>query len=72
MAGVCAELGARPLGPQESQWAAPHARGVARLLRAIIGAGAVPLGSWEPEYGRVAEAQRRWEAEHGLALPREA
>jgi tRNA threonylcarbamoyladenosine biosynthesis protein TsaB len=27
-----------------------------------------PAG-WEPEYGRPAEAQRRWEASHGRALP---
>ena len=27
------------------------------------------LESWEPEYGRPAEAQARWEAAHGRALP---
>jgi hypothetical protein len=27
------------------------------------------LESWEPEYGRPAEAQARWEATHGRRLP---
>jgi hypothetical protein len=31
--------------------------------------GPVDLASWEPDYGRVAEAQRRWEAAHGRAMP---
>lgn len=30
---------------------------------------AVPLDSWEPQYGRLAEAQVKWEASHGAALP---
>lgn len=30
---------------------------------------AVPLDSWEPQYGRLAEAQVKWEASHGEALP---
>ncbi len=30
---------------------------------------AVPLESWEPQYGRMAEAQVKWEASHGTPLP---
>jgi len=30
---------------------------------------AVDLASWEPQYGRLAEAQVKWEASHGRALP---
>ena len=30
---------------------------------------AVPLDSWEPQYGRLAEAQVKWEASHGAPLP---
>jgi len=30
---------------------------------------AVSLRDWEPEYGRLAEAQVKWEASHGMALP---
>lgn len=29
----------------------------------------VDLASWEPAYGRLAEAQVKWEASHGVALP---
>ncbi|MDF1506325.1 hypothetical protein, partial [Roseisolibacter sp. H3M3-2] len=32
----------------------------------------VDLALWEPDYGRKAEAQVRWEAEHGRALPADA
>lgn len=30
---------------------------------------AVPLDSWEPRYGRLAEAQVKWEVSHGAPLP---
>jgi tRNA threonylcarbamoyladenosine biosynthesis protein TsaB len=46
----------------------PHARGVAPVLKSLIGRGPVDLASWEPNYGRLAEAQVRWEAEHGRPL----
>jgi tRNA threonylcarbamoyladenosine biosynthesis protein TsaB len=49
---------------------APHANGVARMLDSIIGAGPVELGAWEPDYGRAAEAQVKWEAAHGRPLPK--
>jgi tRNA threonylcarbamoyladenosine biosynthesis protein TsaB len=29
----------------------------------------VDLATWEPAYGRLAEAQVKWEASHGMALP---
>lgn len=45
--------------------AAPHARGAVPLLEAIMSNGPVDLASWEPNYGRLAEAQVRWEAVHG-------
>jgi tRNA threonylcarbamoyladenosine biosynthesis protein TsaB len=66
---VCERLGARAIGPREMIEASPHARGVAPLLGAILAAGPVPLDGWEPEYGRLAEAQVKWEAEHGRELP---
>lgn len=49
---------------------APHAAGVARMLDSIIAAGPVGLGAWEPDYGRAAEAQVKWEAAHGRPLPK--
>lgn len=41
----------------------PHARGVA-----LVNAVTVDLATWEPRYGRLAEAQVRWETQHGRPL----
>lgn len=46
----------------------PHARAVEPMLAAVIANGAVDLASWEPSYGRNAEAQVKWEAAHGRPL----
>ncbi len=59
---------ARLLGPRQEVDARPHARGVLRLMDQIIAAGPVAIESWEPDYGRLAEAQVRWEATHGRPL----
>ena len=56
------------IGPSQPIAALPHARGVAWLLDDILAAGPVDIASWEPDYGRLAEAQVRWEAEHGRPL----
>ena len=48
---------------------APHARGAARMMETIVGRGPVDIDSWEPQYGRLAEAQVKWEAAHGRPLP---
>jgi tRNA threonylcarbamoyladenosine biosynthesis protein TsaB len=45
----------------------PHARGVARLSDGDV--CIVDLATWEPDYGRLAEAQVKWEATHGRNLP---
>ncbi|MBA4071842.1 MAG: tRNA (adenosine(37)-N6)-threonylcarbamoyltransferase complex dimerization subunit type 1 TsaB [Gemmatimonas sp.] len=58
----------RVVGPLEGDAHAPHARGVAALLDACIADGPVDLDAWEPSYGRLAEAQVRWEAAHGRSL----
>jgi tRNA threonylcarbamoyladenosine biosynthesis protein TsaB len=50
--------------------AAPKARGIVRVEALLGRDGSADLAMWEPGYGRVAEAQRRWEAAHGRALPR--
>ncbi|HET7586023.1 MAG TPA: tRNA (adenosine(37)-N6)-threonylcarbamoyltransferase complex dimerization subunit type 1 TsaB [Gemmatimonadaceae bacterium] len=47
----------------------PMAAAAARLTRWLERARPVSLSSWEPAYGRPAEAQARWEAAHGRALP---
>ena len=64
-----ASLGATPVGPDEAASHAPHARGCVSLGTAWPLPPAVDLGAWEPAYGRVAEAQARWEAAHGRPLP---
>jgi tRNA threonylcarbamoyladenosine biosynthesis protein TsaB len=59
---------ARPIGPGQELDFRPHARGVARLIDQIVDSGPVAIETWEPEYGRLAEAQVRWEAAHGRPL----
>ena len=49
---------------------APHAAGIARVLDSVLEGGPVDLAAWEPDYGRAAEAQAKWEAAHGRPLPR--
>lgn len=57
------------IGPLEPDARSPHARGVVALLAVILAEGPVALDGWEPSYGRLAEAQVRWEAAHGRPLP---
>jgi tRNA threonylcarbamoyladenosine biosynthesis protein TsaB len=47
---------------------APHARAAARLTKLIDATPAADLAAWEPAYGRLAEAQVKWEAAHGRPL----
>ena len=58
----------RVVGPGQRLDFHPHARGVAPLLESVVRRGPVDLASWEPSYGRLAEAQVRWEAVHGRPL----
>jgi tRNA threonylcarbamoyladenosine biosynthesis protein TsaB len=58
------------VGPGRQLDLHPHARGVGPLLESLVEHSAVDLASWEPDYGRLAEAQVRWEAAHGRPLPR--
>lgn len=63
---LAARHGATVVGLGEAVDAAPHARGVARMASALVRGAS--LDSWEPAYGRLAEAQVKWEAEHGRPL----
>jgi tRNA threonylcarbamoyladenosine biosynthesis protein TsaB len=67
-----ADLRGALIGPDVGSRSGPHARGVARLMDAIVAEGPCDVGTWEPDYGRVAEAQARWEAAHGRPLGIEA
>lgn len=69
---IALDFGARIVSPTRFEGSivgAPRASAVALLARSIDDAGAVDLASWEPSYGRLAEAQVRWEATHGRPLP---
>jgi len=73
LAGYAAANGATIVGPGQKGAGGielvPHARGVARLVASAPETlNAVDLASWEPRYGRLAEAQVKWEAAHGRAL----
>ncbi len=46
----------------------PRAGAVARILRQVIEGGQCDVNTWEPVYGRLAEAQVKWETEHGRPL----
>lgn len=62
------EPAVRVVGPGQPLDLQPHARGVAPLLKSLLERPPVDLASWEPDYGRLAEAQVRWEAQHGRPL----
>ena len=62
------EHAARAVGPAEQLVVVPHARGVAKLGDLAPWPAAADLATWEPNYGRLAEAQVKWEAAHGRAL----
>lgn len=48
--------------------AEPDSRACAALFEEIERRGPIDLDRWEPSYGRLAEAQVKWEAAHGRPL----
>jgi tRNA threonylcarbamoyladenosine biosynthesis protein TsaB len=58
----------RLIGPGLDIDVEPQARAAVPQLRDIQARGAVDIDSWEPTYGRLAEAQVKWEAAHGRPL----
>lgn len=64
--------GATITGPGAQLDLRPHARGVSWLMALVMADGPRDIGTWEPAYGRLAEAQVRWEAAHGRPLPLKA
>lgn len=57
------------VGPGCAIEASPDAAALPRLAGWLARAEPVDLASWEPDYGRLAEAQVKWEAAHGRPLP---
>ncbi|MGH7668372.1 MAG: tRNA (adenosine(37)-N6)-threonylcarbamoyltransferase complex dimerization subunit type 1 TsaB, partial [Gemmatimonadaceae bacterium] len=68
LAATARGLGAVTVGAGGEIPGIPHARGVARLSTANRRIDGVNLATWEPSYGRLAEAQVRWEVVHGQPL----
>ena len=68
IAGDASSSGARVIGPVDGSEVNPHARGVVRVIDEVIASGECDLDTWEPVYGRLAEAQVKWEAAHGRRL----
>lgn len=58
------ETGASIVGPGQAIDVVPHARGAVNAARWRD----VDIDTWEPSYGRLAEAQAKWEAQHGRKL----
>ena len=58
------------IGPDQTGAAcvSPRADGAARLTKLIDDTHPADLASWEPGYGRLAEAQVKWETEQGRPL----
>lgn len=68
LAARASALNATLVGPDEALVGRPHARNVTQCLALVESAGPADLASWEPLYGRLAEAQVKWEAAHGRPL----
>ena len=63
-----AAMHATVIGPEEHPRTPPRAANVVRL-GAWLALAPVSLAAWEPDYGRLAEAQVKWEQAHGRPLP---
>jgi len=60
-------LHAQVIGPEERPRTPPRAANIVRLS-SWLALPPVPLAAWEPDYGRLAEAQVKWERAHGRPL----
>lgn len=69
ISAIAQRAGAVLVGAGERLSGEPAARGVLKLERLLSTRGPVDVAAWEPAYGRLAEAQVRWEATHGRPLP---
>jgi tRNA threonylcarbamoyladenosine biosynthesis protein TsaB len=69
---LAATLDAIPIGPSRhgAEQVVPVASAAAYITKLIEEFATADLAAWEPGYGRLAEAQVKWEAEHGRPLQR--
>jgi tRNA threonylcarbamoyladenosine biosynthesis protein TsaB len=67
---IAEELEAHAIGPGRhgSELVVPIASAAARITKLIDATQPADLAAWEPGYGRLAEAQVKWEAAHGRPL----
>ena len=67
---IAVERGAVALGPSRSgaEFVVPHSRSATLLTNMIEATPPADLAAWEPAYGRLSEAQVKWEAANGRAL----
>ena len=70
VAAIALADGAKVLGPGEQgeHQVVPRAGAAARIINMIDENAPSEIGPWEPGYGRLAEAQVKWEAAHGRPL----
>ncbi len=61
---------ATAVGParRDAEHVIPNARAAALVTNMIVANPPADLAAWEPLYGRLAEAQVKWEADHGRSL----
>jgi tRNA threonylcarbamoyladenosine biosynthesis protein TsaB len=71
-AAIAQESGRVLVGPEFGNSLKPHARGARHMIDQILAEGPCDLNTWEPSYGRLAEAQVKWEAAHGRPLALDA
>lgn len=62
------EMHAELIGPGLDHDVIPRAASIVRWLPTVEARGPVDLDAWEPVYGRLAEAQVKWETAHGRSL----
>lgn len=70
VAAMAHTLDAWALGPgdQGEAHVVPRAGAAIRITNMIDASECADLATWEPGYGRLAEAQVKWEAEHGRPM----
>lgn len=66
---VLVAVGPKPVSALDAQAVVPRARNAASLRASWSTFAPVDIARWEPTYGRLAEAQVKWEATHQRDLP---
>jgi tRNA threonylcarbamoyladenosine biosynthesis protein TsaB len=56
------------VGPRGEIDVLPRATAAVMILDRIFARGPVDPETWQPQYGRLAEAQVKWESAHGRPL----